>query len=230
MRFGTGKKYLIVLMALLIFFSNACSQTKEEKMKLAEEHHKKALEFVFNGDVKSAIKEQLEAIKLDGENTELWVDLTGFYLEDNDFQKAKNSAEKILLLDSKNAWGHSLYGDILEKLGDEKKGLEYKKLASELDKENPIFLTNYGVALENSGDNISAKKIYEEVLAKKPNYIYSIVRLALLEEELGNINKSISLLEEAVKLPAERVDDDNLIKTAKSKLLLLKNKVENKKP
>jgi tetratricopeptide (TPR) repeat protein len=230
MRFGTGNKGLIILAALLIFFSSACSQSKEEKMKLAEEHHKKALEFVFNGNVKSAIKEQLEAIKLDGENAELWVDLTGFYLEDNDFQKAKNSAEKILLLDSKNAWGHSLYGDILEKLGDEKKGLEYRKLASELDKENPIFLTNYGVALENSGDNNSAKKIYEEVLAKKPTYIYAIVRLALLEDELGNVNKSITLLEKVVNLPAERIDDDNLIETAKSKLLLLKNKVENKKP
>jgi tetratricopeptide (TPR) repeat protein len=227
---GTGNKGLIILTALLILFSSACSQSKEEKMKLAEEHHKKALEFVFNGNAKSAIKEQLEAIKLDGENTKLWVDLTGFYLQDNDLQKARNSAEKVLILDSKNAWGHSLYGDILEKLGDEKKGLEYRKLASELDKENPIFLTNYGVALENSGDNSSAKKIYEEVLTKKPNYIYSIVRLALLEEELGNLNKSITLLEKAVNLPAERVDDDNLIETAKSKLLLLKNKLENKKP
>jgi tetratricopeptide (TPR) repeat protein len=229
---GTGNKTLIILTALMIFFSSACSQTKEEKMKLAEEHHKKALEFVFNGNVKNAIKEQLEAIKLDGENAELWVDLIGLYLDDNDLEKAKNSAEKAIQLDGKNAWGHSLYGDILEKLGDEKKGLEYRKLASELDKENPIFLTNYGVALENLGDNNLAKKCYEDTLAKHPDFTFALVRLGLLEIDLGHKEKAVVWLEKALQIKPLTQNDENFIKVASDKLAELKgkNKLENKKP
>jgi tetratricopeptide (TPR) repeat protein len=229
---GTGNKGLIILTALLIFFSSACSQTKEEKMKLAKQHHQKALEFVFNGNVKSAIQEQLEAIKLDSENAELWVDLIGLYLDDNDLEKAKNSAEKAIQIDSKNAWGHSLYGDILEKLGKDKEGLEHRKLASELDKENPIFLTNYGVALENLGDNNLAKKCYEDALSKNSNFIFALVRLGLLERDLGNIEKATELLEKAIKTTPVVENDEGFIKFASDKLTELKskNKVENKKP
>jgi Tfp pilus assembly protein PilF len=232
MRFGIDKQYLIIFTALLILFGNACSQTKEKKMVLAKDHNEKALEFIYRGNAKDAIQEQLKAIELDDKNIKFWIEIAGFYLDVDDVKNARNAAEKIIEIDKKNAWGHFLYAEVLEKSGDEKGGFEEIKLACELDNENLLFLTNLGIAQENINDVISAKVTYEKVLNKNPNYIFSLVRLGLLEIDLGNKQKAITLFEEAVKQKPIEIGDESFIKVASDKLAELKSKkkIENKKP
>lgn len=222
MRFGTGRKILSSAIILLSVVSFACSQKKEEKKMSAAEHREKAFIFMQEGKTAQAIQEQVKAVELDGSNAQLLIELCGFYLDANDLKNARITAEKIIAADDKNVWGHSLYAEVLEKSGEEKKGLEERKIASELDKENPLFLTNLGIAQENSGDNAAAKITYEQVINKNPRFIYALVRLGLLEDELGDKQKAVELLEKAVMLPSAEVDDEGFKESARKKLSELK--------
>lgn len=222
MLFGTGKNFLSATIILLFVFSYACSQKKEEKTMSAAEHRERAFAFIQEGNVAQAIQEQIKAVELDGNNAQLLIELCGFYLDANDLKNARITAEKITAMDNKNAWGHSLYAEVLEKSGEEKKGLEERKIASELDKENLLFLTNLGIAQENSGDNASAKITYEQVINKNPKFIYALVRLGLLEDELGNKQKAVELLEKAVTLSSTEIDDEAFKESARKKLSELK--------
>jgi tetratricopeptide (TPR) repeat protein len=227
MRSGIGKKYLILVTALLIFFSSACSQTKEEKMKLAKDHSNKALELRYKGDVKGAIQEQLKAIELNQDETELSVNLIGFYLDDGNIEKAKETTEKVLNLIPNNAWINYFYGEVLEKKGDYDKALKYRSKAVELEPANPLFLSNLGSVQESIGNKVSAKESFKKALQINPNYIFALHRLGQLEEE-DNKKEAIRLFEKIINMPKSLYDfgDESFVEEASKEL----NKLKNKKP
>ncbi len=224
---GTGNKGLIILTALLIFFSSACSQTKEEKMKSAKEYSDKAIDLRYKGDIKGAIQEQLKAIELNQDETELSVNLIGFYLDDGNIEKAKETTEKALNLIPNNAWVNYFYGEVLEKKGDYDKALKYRSKAVELEPTNPLFLSNLGSVQESVGNKVSAKESFKKALQINPNYIFALHRLGQLEEE-DNKKEAIRLFEKIVNIPESQYDlgDENFVEEARKKL----NKLKSRKP
>jgi tetratricopeptide (TPR) repeat protein len=226
MRFGTDNKGLIILTALLIFFSSACSQTKEEKIKSVKEHSDKALELRYKGDIKGAIQEQLKAIESNQDDAELSVNLIAYYLDDKNTEKAKETAEMALKITPNNAWVNYLYGEILEKNGKYDSALKYRSKAVEIDPENYTFLSNLASVQESLGDKESAKNNFKKALKINPTHIFALHRLGQLEEEYGNEKEAVGLFEKVIGMPESQyeIGDESFIKDAKERLAKLRSK------
>ena len=228
MRFGAEDRRLQTIFISTILLSamivSACGQT-HEKMELANQHKDQALQLRKEGRIKEAIQEQLMAIDANPADSSLLINLIGFYLDNGENEKAKNTAEKLLLKVPENAWGHYLYAESLMKLNEREKSLaEYKK-ASDLEPKNALFLVNLGVLYGELNNVAEEKKAYEKALEVSPNYSNAIYNLALLEEEEGNTEKAVSLYEKVLALEK---DDKEMIRRAQEKLDLLKSKKSNK--
>ncbi len=227
MRFGAeNRTTLVLLIALLLnLVTCACSQTKGGKLELAKQHKEKALNLRYEGDIQGAIKEQLKAVELDDKNVELLSNLAGFYLDANEVEKAKQTAEKVVKLDSNSAWGHFLQAESLLKSGETKGALSEYLKAFELQPQNAMFAVSVGALYSELDDKKNEKKYYVKALEINPNYTAAIYNLALLEEEEGNTEKAIYLYEKVLNLEKE---DKEMLRRAREKLEILKSKKSNK--
>ncbi|MBA4123985.1 MAG: tetratricopeptide repeat protein [Acidobacteria bacterium] len=225
MRFGAEGRILKTIFIYSVLFStmfvNACGQSKQEKMRLANQHKDKALQLRYEGRIEEAIREQLQAIDLNPDDSSLLVNLTGFYLDNGKVEKAKNTAERLLAKAPNNAWGHYLYAESLLKLDEKEKSLaEYKK-ASDLEPANPLFLVNLGVLYGELNNVPEQKKAYEKALEINPNYTDAIYNLALLEERENNNERAVVLFKRVIDLETENKE---MLRRAQEKLDIFKNK------
>jgi tetratricopeptide (TPR) repeat protein len=175
MRFGTGKKYLILLTALLIFFSSACSQVKEEnKVDKVQEYTEKAREFRIKGDSQSALKEQLKAVEVNPNDDDSLMLLGGIYIELKQYDKAVEVLQKSTLINSKNAWAFHSLSIALGELDKDKKALEASKKAVEIESANVEFLTFLGANYEEVKDSKSTNFVCLRDVSNSQRDDYSI--------------------------------------------------------
>jgi tetratricopeptide (TPR) repeat protein len=227
MLFGIGDKGLIMLIALLIFFGNACSQTKEEKMKSAKEHSDKALELRYKGDIKGAIQEQLKAIESNQDDAELSVNLIAYYLDDKNTEKAKETAEMALKITPNNAWVNYLYGEILVESGKKEKALAAYLKASELDSNNFSFKLTLGTTYGDLGQFSKEKVCYQEVLKLDPKNVTAIYNLGVVAEREREIDLAIELFQQTIEIDPQ---NEERVLRAKDKIKNLKDLKKDAKP
>jgi Tfp pilus assembly protein PilF len=225
MRFGIGKEHLILLTALLIFFSSACSQIKEEnKMDRIQEYTEKAKQLRMKGDSKSALKEQLKAIEIDPNFDETWILLASIYSDLEDWKNAETSILRALELDKNDADAHHFYGFILEKLSKNNEALIERKEAVRLSPSNLMFRVNLGMNYDLLNDSKSARENVLKALELSPNYAYALYQMADFELSDKNITKAMEYFEKASKAKPIEDNDEYFIERAKERLAELKVK------
>jgi Tfp pilus assembly protein PilF len=230
MRFGIGKKYLILLTALLIFFSSACSQVSEKKdMNIVEDKIKKANEYRLKGELEKAVKKVQEAVELSPNDSELRVILGSYYIDLYGCEKALPEFEKAIALNPNNAEAYNPLGGCWEKLGDTKKNLEYTKEAVRLSPNTPFYLVNLGLAYHSLNDMKMARENVLKALELSPNYAYALYQMADFELSDKNITKAMEYFEKASKAKPIEDNDEYFIERAKERLaeLRVKWKVPN---
>jgi tetratricopeptide (TPR) repeat protein len=226
---GTGNKGLIILTALLIFFSSACSQVKvkeETKMDKVQEYTEKAREFRMKGDSQSALKEQLKAVEVNPNDDDSLMLLGGIYIELKQYDKAVEVLQKSVKINSKNAWAFHSLSIALGELDKDKEALEASKKAVEIESANIEFLTFLGANYEEVKDSKLAKETYIKVLLIEPNHIPAMCYLGKLEAEDGNIKKALEIFEKAVNTSISEENDKVYVDLCRKELL----KLQAKKP
>jgi tetratricopeptide (TPR) repeat protein len=235
MRFGTGNKGLIMLVALPIFFGNACSQVKEEnKVDKVQEYTEKAREFRIKGDSQNALKEQLKAVEANpikaveanpNDDDSLML-LGGIYIELKQYDKAVEVLQKSTLINSKNGSAYYLLAWALEELNKDKEALEAIKKAVEIRPNEVSYVLSLGGNYEETGDSKAAKESFEKALKLNPDYIPAIYWLGTLEAEEGNIKKALEIFEKAVNTTISEENDKVYVDLCRKELL----KLQAKKP
>jgi tetratricopeptide (TPR) repeat protein len=224
---GTGRKGLILLIALLIFFSSACSQVKEEtKMDKVQEYTEKAREFRIKGDSQNALKEQLKAVEANPNDDDSLMLLGGIYIELKQYDKAVEVLQKSVKINPKNILAHHSLSIALGELNRDKEALDSIKKAVELDSNNYEFLSFLGANFEETGDSKAAKESFEKALKLNPDYIPAMYRLGTLEAEDGNIKKALEIFEKAVNTTISEENDKVYVDLCRKELL----KLQAKKP
>jgi tetratricopeptide (TPR) repeat protein len=229
MLFGTGNKGLIMLIALLIFFSNACSQVKlkeENEMDKVQEYTERAREFRIKGDSQNALKEQLKAVEANPNNDDSLMLLGGIYIELKQYDKAVEVLQKSTLINSKNGSAYYLLAWALEELNKNKEALEAIKKAVEIRPNEVSYIVSLGANYEEVGDRKAAKESFEKALKLNPDYIPAIYWLGTLEAEEGNIKKASEIFEKAVNTTISEENDKVYVDLCRKELL----KLQAKKP
>ncbi len=95
-------------------------------------------------------------------------------------------------------------GETYSRMKDYPKAIEAFKKAKELTPENVPVLNNLALILDNSGQHVEARKVYELSIAKDPNNAEALNNLAyLMAETGGNLDEALTLATRAKqKLPA----------------------------
>lgn len=205
----------ILFLLVLLFMTNACGQSEEEKLKLSYEHEDKALELRLKGDLQGAIKEQLKAIEINSNDAKPLVVLADMYLDNKNLDKAKKTLEKALSIDSEDAIAHHLYGITNDKLGELDLAIFHAKKAVEYDRKNTRYLSNLGAFYGEANNRKLQREAYEKALQIDPNYLTAVYNLGLLEAEEKNYDEAVKLLERVIK---ESVNDEEGVRRSKDKI------------
>lgn len=222
MRRGAVNKFSVLLLLGFCFFSFACGQTEEEKIKQSHKHEDKALDLREKGKLQAAIQEQNRAVELNAKDANPLVVLAGMYLETGDLQKAANAAQKAVRLNPELAWARHLYANALRRLNEKEKALEQAKEAVRIEPDNALFLTNLGTLYGSLEDKKAEKESYEKALKIDPKYSSALYNLALLEIEDKNESNAITLLKRFIENASP--EDKEGIKRATEKLKELEQK------
>jgi tetratricopeptide (TPR) repeat protein len=227
MLFGTGNKGLIILVTLLIFFSSACSQVKEEnKVDKVQEHTEKAREFRIKGDSQNALKEQLKAVEANPNDDDSLMLLGGIYIELKQYDKAVEVLQKSTAINSNNGSAYYLLSWALGELNKDKEALEAIKKAVEIRPNEANYVLSLGGNYEETGDRKAAKESFEKALKLNPDYIPAMYRLGTLEAEDRNVKKATEIFEKAVNTTISEENDRTYVDLCRKELL----KLQAKKP
>ncbi len=218
MRIGTIRSSSFLLLVSFLLITTACAQSEAEKLKLSYQHEDKALELRQKGDIQGAIREQQKAIELNSNDSKPLTVLAGMYIEEKNWQKVKDVSSKAVKLNPKDAWAHYLLAQALDNLGNNQESLKERRIASDLEPDNTLFLVNLGVAQELSGDNKAARESYKKAVSINPDYIYGLYRLGLLEAEEGNLEKAKQIFEKIIQTKPTEEGDEKFIEEIRQRL------------
>ena len=127
----------------------------EELIDMADEAIKK-------GDLLEARKAVQSALIIDENNIEALRREGYLYLEDEEFEKAKEVYEKILSLDESDDIAHDSLANTLHKLGLDEEAIKHHKRAIDLDSEYAPHYFNYANTLYDMGRFDEALELYKK--------------------------------------------------------------------
>jgi len=130
----------------------------EELLNMADEAVKK-------GDMLEARKAIQSALIIDADNVEALRRNGYLQVEFENYEEAKESYEKVLLLDESDDVAHDALANVLHKLGQDEKALEHHKRAITLDSEYAPYYFNYANTLYDIGQMQEALENYQKAYA-----------------------------------------------------------------
>jgi len=94
-------------------------------------------------------------------------------------------------------------GDTYQRMKNYPKSIEAYKKARELNPDNSPMLNNLALLLDNTGQHVEARKVYEQSIVHDPNNAFALNNLAyLMAETGGNLDEALTLANRAKqKLP-----------------------------
>lgn len=77
---------------------------------------------------------------------------------------------------------------------------------------NAEALNYFGMALDSDGQTFAAKECYERALAVQPNFLKALLNLSTIYGAVGDVNRTIALLEQVLELQGDyKIGFDNLL-------------------
>ena len=216
MRFGERNRKLLYFTSLILcLFINACGQNNEENYRLASNYENDAIKLAETGNYDKAIEKQRKAISLDSENEKRPIILAKMLLDrydekkvGSDLNEAKLLLEKAISVRPDDILLRNTLIVILEKNGDEQGVLKESLKVVELAPDDLQALTNLAIAYDSLNQNKKARKTFEQVLEKNPNYIYGLYHFGEFEFDLKNFDKATDLFKRATIVQVSPDDSD----------------------
>jgi tetratricopeptide (TPR) repeat protein len=140
-----------------------------------------------------------EAIDIDSNLVDAYIDRSAEKMHLRDYQGAFNDLDKAAKLDSLNANLYFVKGTVFLNLGDFKAGLENSSKAIALKPNYPEAYNNQGFALDNLNNHDSAITEYKIALILKPGYTEAYNNLGMAYGKSGNLDKAILSFDSAIQ-------------------------------
>ena len=145
-------------------------------------------------------------LQLDQNNANVWQNLGSLYYEQEEYLKALDCLNKVLIIDSSQAVYHYTTGLILEKI-DINKAIESYETAIELNSKLVDAYTNLGNIFVSQNEIDKAEEVFKQAIAANPFDFTSYTNLAnLLLDKRQQIDEAISYYEKALTFNAINTD------------------------
>lgn len=160
--------------------------------------------------VNKAIDLYKQAIKLDPSATYIEEELTDFYIQTSQLEKATDEAQSLLKADPNNANAHKILARIYSRqVGDPDQGridqtmlknaIEQYQKASQLDPKDVESLSMLARLSRVAKDDATAEKAYRQVLEIDPDDEDSLNGLAMVFADRGDMGSATEMLKKAVE-------------------------------
>jgi len=191
-------KVMVLLVSGLIFFSG-CGPTEQAKQK-ANIHYRLGYNFLQQGDPTSALRELLEAEKLDPRDPQTHFALGWAYSAKGRFVQAVEHYRETLNLDPKYTEAHNAMGAAYLEMGKWDEAIkEFDTVLRDILYLTPFYvLNNMGWAYYKKGDRQKAIECYKKALAMKPDFGLAYYNMGLAYKEGKQTSEAIAAFRSAV--------------------------------
>lgn len=162
----------------------------DEKKELAQRHAEKALDYLHQLDIDSAIMECNKALLFCPELMEAHLYLGHAYLKEGRAPMAIEKYRKAIALEPKSSKAHCNMALALYNMGFIDAALEENQTALSLDPRNVVALNNLGSIYREMGKFNEAQLYYEKALAIDSRYVAAHYNLGLTYLELSRFEES----------------------------------------
>lgn len=188
----------ILLLATGLFFWGSCITT--EQAQKAEIHYRLGYQSLQQGDATTALKEFLEAEKLNPKDSSIQFALGTAYNAKGHFHEGLNHYRKALEIDPKFTEAHNALGATYLELGQWDDAIrEFDLVLKDYLYLTPFYpLNNLGRAYYKKGDRPKAIEYYKKALAMKPDFGLAYYNLGLVYKDNKQMEEAIAAMRSAV--------------------------------
>ena len=192
----------LVLLVAAVSLVACAGQNAQENSRLAESKRTIGEAYMRQGDYTSALRELLEAEKLDPENAFTQHDLGLCYREKGRMTDALAHLNKAVKLKPSYTPARNSLGRVYLEMGQLDKAISiFKEITKDALYATPHFpLANLGLAYYKKGDYPKALEYYHRALKLEPNFVFALHGLGTTYLAMNNGRLALSYLEKALKL------------------------------
>ena len=197
----------ILLLAIGLIFFLGCS-TNEQALQKAGIHSRLGLNYLQQGDSTSALRELLEAERLNPNDPHIHYALGLAYSAKGRFPQALEYYRQALKLDPKYTEAHNAMGGVYLELGLWDEAIkEFEFVLKDLLYHTPFYvMNNMGWAYYKKGERQSAIEYFKKALAMKPDFGLAYYNLGLAYKDNKQTEQAIVALRSAVGLATNFLD------------------------
>ncbi|MBF0477735.1 MAG: tetratricopeptide repeat protein [Deltaproteobacteria bacterium] len=206
---GFGLNAIIILTLLgLILLTMGCAGTSLQGEDKAQTHLKLGDSYLKSGDFTRALKELLEAAKLDPNNAEIQNILGAAYMSKEVYPEAIKHFQNAQTLKSDYSEAYNNLGIVYVRMGEYDKAIEQFQAAVK----NLLYPTpqyawcNMGLAYHQKGDYHKAIACYQGALKSTPRFVPALNGIAQSYEKLGKLSLALENYRLAVMFDAKFPD------------------------
>lgn len=189
----------ILLLATGLAFLGGCATSEQAKQR-ANIHYRLGYQHLQQGDSTTALKEFLEAEKLNPKDAPIQFALGSAYNAKGRFHEGLEHYRKTLALDPKYTEAHNALGATYLELGRWDDAIrEFDLVLKDLLYLTPFYvLNNLGFAYYKKGDRPKAIEYYKKALAMKPDFGLAYYNLGLVYKDNKQTEEAIVAMRSAV--------------------------------
>jgi type IV pilus assembly protein PilF len=196
-----------VLLALSLAFLAGCGATEQAKQK-ASIHSRLGSEYLQRGESTSALREYLEAEKLNPDDASVQFGLGSALNAKGRFQDGLQHYRKALEIDPKYTEAHNALGSTYLELGEWDNAIrEFEITLKDYLYLTPFFVeNNLGWAYYKKGDLPGAIEHYRKALSMKPDFGLAYYNLGLAYKDNKQTEEAIAAIRSAIFLVPNLLD------------------------
>ena len=122
------------------------------------------------------------------------------YYKEKDFNSAKDTYNKILVIDEKNVEALANQGVVFKLLGENKKAYENYIKAININPKYTLAYNNLGNLLKDTANYKGALKVYSDAIKVDPKNYHAYNNLGMVYEKIKDNNRAILAYKEAVRI------------------------------
>ncbi|MFC1544651.1 tetratricopeptide repeat protein [Gemmatimonadota bacterium] len=161
----------------------------EQGKQLREDiyHFNMAVYFQRKGDIREALREYAEVIRLSPHNAEVFSNMGVLHNQTGEYEKAVSVLQKALLIDPRYSKARNNLAIAYYRMSQYDLALEQAGMAVELEPGNIDALSNMGLIYRKLDRADRAEQSFRKALAVDPGYSAAHYNLALLYEQTGQL-------------------------------------------
>jgi type IV pilus assembly protein PilF len=195
--------YFIGMVLLAIFtFTGCAGQSDQENLRLAESKRSIGEAYMRQGDYTSALRELMEAEKMNPEDAFTQHDLGLCYREKNLMTDALAHLNKAVILKPSYTPARNSLGRVYLEIGQVDKAIAiFKEISKDALYATPHFpLANLGLAYYKKGNYATALQYYHRALKLEPNFVFALHGLGTTYLAMKKGRLAMGYLERAMRL------------------------------